>query len=185
MFLFASLANGNQFSAFGQIRFDSLRSDFTPAKYYSFNTKHPTPKRAGFYSALLPGLGQTYNRQYWKTGFVLAGFTTLGLVLNYNSKQYRLYQTVYQGRIDNNPATTDTLFQYSTDDINTLRKGYRTYVEYTVIGMTAFYAANILDAFISAHLKSFDMSKDISMRIQPMWNNFQQPGVRCLITMNR
>jgi hypothetical protein len=185
MFLFALLANCNQFSAWGQIRFDSLRSDFTPATYYSFNTKFPTPKRAGLYSALLPGLGQTYNKQYWKTGFVLAGFTTLGLVLNYNSKQYRLYQTVYQGRIDNNPATTDTLFQYTTDDINTLRKGYRTYVEYTVLGMTAFYAANILDAFISAHLKSFDMSKDISLRIQPSWNSFQQPGVRCLITMNR
>lgn len=171
-------------SANAQIRFDSLRTDYTPKKYFSFQTKHPTPKRAGLYSALLPGLGQTYNRQYWKTGVVLAGFTTLGLVLNYNTKQYRLYQSVYQGRIDNNPATTDTLVQYSTDDINTLRKGYRTYVEYTVIGMTAFYAMNILDAFISAHLKSFDMSKDISLQIQPTFNPIHQAGIRCLVTFN-
>jgi hypothetical protein len=172
-------------SAYGQIQIDSLRTDFTPAKYYAFNTTFPTPKRAGLYSALLPGLGQTYNRQYWKTGVVITGFTTLGFVLNYNTKQYRLYQSVYQSRIDNNPATSDTLFQYSTDDINTLRKGYRTYVEYTVLGITAFYAATVLDAFISAHLKSFDMSKDISFRMQPTWNNLQQPSIRCLITMNR
>lgn len=173
------------FSANAQTRFDTLRADFTPKKYFSFQTKKPTPKRAGLYSALLPGLGQTYNRQYWKTGVVLAGFTTLGLVLNYNTKQYRLYQSVYQGRIDNNPATTDTLVQYSTDDINTLRKGYRTYVEYTVLGMTAFYAMNILDAFISAHLKSFDISKDISLKLQPTLNPMQQPGIRCLVTINQ
>lgn len=171
-------------SANAQTRFDSLRADYTPKKYFAFHTKQPTPKRAGLYSALLPGLGQTYNRQYWKTGVVLAGFTTLGLVLNYNTKQYRLYQSVYQGRIDNNPNTTDTLVQYSTDDINTLRKGYRTYVEYTVLGMTAFYAMNILDAFISAHLKSFDMSKDISLKLYPTLSPIQQPGIRCLVSFN-
>ena len=163
----------------------TLNIDSTTKKHWSFNPKTPIPKRAGFYSALLPGLGQTYNKQYWKTGFVYAGLGALAWVTQYNAKQYRFYQGIYQGRMDNDSQTTDTLIQYSTDDINTLRKAYRTYTEYSVIGITAFYAVNIIDAFVSAHLKTFDMSRDISFKLQPSLNQFRQPGIRCTFALNQ
>ncbi|MBU3676948.1 MAG: hypothetical protein FGM54_07200 [Chitinophagaceae bacterium] len=164
---------------------DSLSHRGTPPHYFSFNTKVPNPKRAGFYSALFPGLGQTYNKQYWKTGLVYMGLGALGLVTQYNAKQYRFYQGIYQGRMDNDSQTSDTLIQYSTEDINTLRKAYRTYTEYSVIGISAFYAINIIDAFVSAHLKTFDMSRDISLKVQPTFNQFRQPGIRCTFALNR
>lgn len=174
-------------TAYAQIKKNTTPpiNDTTSKKQWSFNPKTPVPKRAGFYSALLPGLGQAYNKQYWKTGFVYVGFGALGWVAQYNAKQYRFYQSIYQGRMDNDSQTSDTLIQYSTDDINTLRKAYRTYTEYSVMGITAFYAINIIDAFVSAHLKTFDMSRDISVKFQPSINQFRQPGIRCTFALNQ
>jgi hypothetical protein len=99
-------------------------------------------------------------------------------------KQYRDYHEVYIGRIDADPSTTDTISIYSTDDINTLRKGYRTYTEYTVLAGTLAYLMNILDAYISAHLKTFDMSKDISLRAMPIINERRQPGIRLALALH-
>jgi hypothetical protein len=150
---------------------------------FRFFTTHPSPKRAALYSALLPGLGQVYNRQYWKTGVVYAGMGVIAGFMVSNVRQYRYYHKVYIGRIDADPATTDTLVQYSNDDINTLRKGYRTYTEYTAIAGTLAYLLNILDAYVSAHLKTFDMSRDISFRAMPMLNEQRQPALRVTLAL--
>lgn len=150
---------------------------------FRFFTKHPSPKRAGLYSALLPGLGQVYNKQYWKTGVVYAGMGVIAGFMVSNVRQYRYYHKVYIGRIDADPTTTDTLVQYSNDDINTLRKGYRTYTEYTAIAGTLAYLLNILDAYVSAHLKTFDMSRDISFRAMPIMNEQRQPALRLTLAL--
>jgi len=155
-----------------------------PDSIFRFNTRYPAPKRAGLYSALLPGVGQIYNRQYWKAGVVYAGFGVITGFLISNVKQYRYYHEVYIGRIDADPSTTDTISIYSTDDINTLRKGYRTYTEYTVIAGTLAYLMNILDAYISAHLKTFDMSKDITLRAMPIINERRQPGIKLALALH-
>jgi|688.fasta_scaffold00805_47 hypothetical protein len=135
-----------------------------PDSIFHFNTKTPIPKRAGMYSAALPGLGQIYNRQYWKAGIVYAAAAVTGAFLVGNQRNYRKYHEAYIYRIDNNPNTPVLFPEYSTDDLNTLRKGYRQYVEYSVIAGTLVYVLNILDAYISAHLRTFDMSKDISFQ---------------------
>jgi hypothetical protein len=116
------------------------------------------------YSAALPRLGQIYNRQYWKAGIVYAAAAVTGAFLVGNQRNYRKYHEAYIYRIDNNPNTPVLFPEYSTDDLNTLRKGYRQYVEYSVIAGTLVYVLNILDAYISAHLRTFDMSKDISFQ---------------------
>ena len=155
-----------------------------PDSIFRFNTKIPSPKRAGLYSALVPGLGQIYNKQYWKAGVVYAGFGVISGFLVSNVKQYQYYHKIYIGRIDQDPSTTDTISIYSTDDINTLRKGYQTYTQYTVIAGTLAYVLNILDAYISAHLKTFDMSKDISFRAMPIINERRQPGIKLAFALN-
>lgn len=145
---------------------------------FRFNVKPPNPKRAGLYSAILPGLGQVYNRQYWKLGVIVAAGGAVTGFMIFNNRKYNIYQKAYFGRIDNDPSTTDTFTNYQLSDLDLLRKTYRTYVEYTVIAGTLCYLINILDAFTSAHLKTFDMSKNISMRLSPVFDNRNQYGIR-------
>ena len=154
-----------------------------PDSIFKFNTKISIPKRAGLYSAILPGLGQIYNKQYWKTGLVAVAAGTVTYFIIDNRKNYQKYQEVYISRIDNNPATTDTFYQYSINDIDILRRGFRKYYEYSIISGTVCYLVNILDAFTSSHLKTFDMSKNISMRATPFYNLQKQMGVKMVVSL--
>jgi hypothetical protein len=152
-----------------------------PDSIFRFNVKIPVAKRAGLYSALLPGLGQVYNKQYWKLGVVVAATGAVTGFMIFNTKKYNLYQEAYLGRIDNDPTTTDTFINYQTSDIDLLRKTYRKYTEYTVIAGTLCYLINILDAFTSAHLRTFDMNKNISLRAAPYFDNRRQMGIKILV----
>lgn len=162
---------------------ESLVLPTFPDSIFKFSTRTPIPKRAGLYSACLPGLGQVYNKQYWKTGLVIAGSAVITGFIISNYKQYIKYNKAYIGMIDNNPNTPDTFEDYTVDDVNLIRKGYRQYLEYSVLAATAGYMLNILDAFISAHLKSFDMSKDISFQTRPMFNREKQIGLCLALTI--
>jgi len=154
-----------------------------PDSIFKFNTKISIPKRAGLYSAILPGLGQIYNKQYWKTGLVAVAAGTVTYFIIDNRKNYQKYQEAYISRIDNNPATTDTYYQYSINDIDILRRGFRKYYEYSIISGTVCYLINILDAFTSSHLKTFDMSKNISMKATPYFDTRKQVGVKMVVSL--
>ena len=128
----------------------------------------PNPKKSGLYSALIPGLGQLYNRQYWKIGLVYAAVGVTGYVFVNNLTLYESYRKAYIGRI-NNPYPTDKyVLQYSTDQLNQLQNDYSRYVDLTVLFGTIEYAIQVLDAITSAHLKKFDISRDISMHVRPV-----------------
>lgn len=152
-----------------------------PDSMFVFHTKHPIPKRAALYSALLPGLGQAYNQQLWKSGIVLVGAGAITYFIVSNRQEYLKYQKDYIYRIDNNPLTVTSFPNYSTDDVNLLRTGFRRYYEYSIIAASVAYLVNILDAYTSAHLKTFDMSKDISYRWIP-GNTYQPVSVGLSIT---
>lgn len=154
-----------------------------PDSIFKFNTKISIPKRAGLYSAILPGLGQIYNKQYWKTGLVAVAAGTVTYFIIDNRKNYQKYQEAYISRIDNNPATTDTYYQYSINDIDILRRGFRKYYEYSIISGTLCYLVNILDAFTSSHLKTFDMSKNISMKAIPYFDTRKQVGLKVVVCL--
>ena len=79
--------------------------------------------------------------------------------------------------IDSNPETPNTYENYTIDDVKYLRDGFRQYLEYSIMAAGLGYILNILDAFISAHLKSFDMSKDISYKMVPTLNSNKQIGI--------
>lgn len=151
-----------------------------PDSIFKFKVSKPIAKRAGLYSALLPGLGQAYNKQYWKIGFVTAATGVVAYFYIDNRKNYQTYQKAYINRL-NNPSIVDDYPNRSLDDLNLIRKTYRKYTEYTVIAGTVCYLINILDAFTSAHLKAFDMSKDISLRVAPIFNESKQAGIAMTI----
>jgi hypothetical protein len=147
-----------------------------PDSVLKFRVDKPNPKRAGLYAACLPGLGQLYNKQYWKVGLVYVGAGVItGFVIS-NYKEYNKYRKVYVGMIDSNPETPNTYENYTVDDVKYLRDGFRQYLEYSIMAAGLGYILNILDAFISAHLKSFDMSKDISYKMRPTLNSNKQVG---------
>lgn len=127
----------------------------------------PNPKKAGMYASILPGSGQFYNRQYWKLPLVYAILGTAGYFIKYNYDKYTLYKKAYISRLD---ATTenDQFPLYTVADIKRLQDSYRKDLDVIVLLTAVGYAAQILDAVASAHLKNFDISPDISMRMQPV-----------------
>ena len=127
----------------------------------------PIPKKAGLYSAIIPGMGQLYNRQYWKLPVIYAGMAVSGYFLIDNIQKHRDFRKAYIGRIDNDPTTTDDL-TYTTADLKLLQDTYKKYTDLTVLFTALGYTIQVLDAVASAHLKNFDISPDISMRMAPV-----------------
>lgn len=128
----------------------------------------PNPKRAGLYSAIIPGLGQFYNRQYWKVPVIYAGLAVAGYYFSDNLKNYQSFRKAYIGRI-NNPYPTDQYVKtYTTDQLNQLQNDYNKYLDLTVLFSGVGYALQVLEAITAAHLKNFDISRDISLHMQPV-----------------
>jgi hypothetical protein len=160
-----------------------------------------TPIRATMYAAALPGLGQIYNRKYWKLPFVYGGFGALGYAVSYNSTYYRKYINAYEDFIDLIPATDSYLtiptlqgIDPSTydpvlypDTYNSTRQSYikthllngvtyyRRYRDLSYIGIVAWYLVTIIDANVDASLFDYDISDDLKASIAPV--TFTQFGV--------
>jgi len=157
---------------------DTILVKSFPDSLFRFNVKTPNPKRSGLYSACFPGLGQIYNKQYWKAGVVYAGGAVIGGFIISNYSNYNKYRKAYVGMIDNDPETPNTVENYTVDDVKFLRDGFRRYLEYSIIAATLGYTLNILDAFIAGHLRTFDMSKDISFKARPFITPQKQTGLK-------
>ena len=128
----------------------------------------PIPKKAILYSAILPGLGQVYNRQYWKVPIIYAGMAAAFIAYDFNSSRYETYKKAYIARIDNNPSTTDEFVGLYTDaNLKTLQDSYKRFADMTILLTAVGFAIQSLDALTAAHLKNFDVSKDISFRFSP------------------
>ena len=137
----------------------------TPVKEGPFQ---PNPKKSGMYSAILPGLGQLYNRQYWKIPVIYGGLAIAGYFIVENLNNYQSYRKAYVGRINNNYPTDPYVNIYSSAQLDQLQNDYSKYLDITVLLTGVGYAVQILDAVTSAHLKNFDISRDISMKMKPV-----------------
>ncbi len=136
-------------------------SDTTKAKH--------SPKKAALFSAVLPGMGQAYNKKYWKIPIVYAGFAGLGFWIGTNAKNYKEYNEAYKLRVDGDSATIDKYVgEYSNEDLRSLKRGYRRNLDLSVILTVVWYALNIVDATVDAHLFEFDVSDNLSLRVAPV-----------------
>ena len=128
----------------------------------------PNAKRAGLYSAILPGLGQLYNRQYWKVPVIYAGLAVAGYFITDNLNNYQSFRKAYIGRI-NNPYPTDKYVDlYSIDQLQQLQNEYGKFLNMSVLFTGIGYTLQIVEAMTGAHLKNFDISRDISMQMLPI-----------------
>ena len=124
------------------------------------------PKRAGMYSAIIPGAGQVYAKKYWKVPIIYAGLITSAYYFKENHDLYDLYKSTYINRVNGN--TSDNL-DYSNTDLITLTEHSRRNREVSALLFTLTYILNIVDASVSAHLFDYDVTEDISLHFQPIY----------------
>lgn len=122
------------------------------------------PARATLYSALLPGLGQMYNGDYWKLPIIYGGLMSCGYFLQYNQMQYKRYKTMYN-HATAKPSEYDGWM--TAENIKWYRDTFRRYRDYSIIATVIVYALNVIDANVFAHFQDFDVSDDLSLRIEP------------------
>lgn len=125
------------------------------------------PAKAAFYSAVLPGLGQAYNKRYWKIPIVYAGLGAGIYVYSVNDREYNRYRDAYKRRL---AGYTDDEFQDVLTDKTLIdaQKQFRRQKELSILATAALYLLNIIDANVDAHLRQFNVDEDLSL--QPNFN---------------
>lgn len=160
---------------------DSLAKDsLLKAEYGNVRNFIPDPNRAMWLSLLCPGLGQVYNRRYWKLPIVVGGFVGFGYATSWNNRMLQDYTKAYRDAMDNDPATKSYMDLYPPNykeeniDMEWLKRMlkskkdfYRRNKEMCVIGIVAMYALCAVDAYVDASLMQFDISDDLSMKVKP------------------
>lgn len=135
-------------------------------------TKIHSPRKAGLMSAAIPGLGQIYNKKYWKVPVIYAGFAALAYSFQFNQSRYTKYRDAYKSRIDGDSSTSDEYIGlYSDENLSSLYQFYHRYRDLTVIAGAALYLLNIVDASVDAHLFTFNVDDNLSIRVHPTITN--------------
>lgn len=140
----------------------------------------PDPTRAVWLSALCPGLGQIYNRRYWKLPIVVGAYMGLGYATSWNSRMLTDYTVAYRDIMDTDPSTDSYMdfFPSTTKEedldkewlknILKRRKDYfRQNRDLCIICMVGVYLVAMVDAYVDASLAQFDISPDLSMKVAP------------------
>lgn len=144
--------------------------------------KTHSPQKAAIYSAILPGLGQAYNKKYWKMPIIYAGFGYFAYTITWNNKKLHQNRQAYIDLTDDDPTTNsfkdlEWTRIYNLDNpssVQNLQEGlikrqdfYRRNRDLNIIFTAVFYALNIIDANVDAHFFNFDISDDLSMNWHP------------------
>lgn len=121
-----------------------------------------TPAKAAFYSAILPGLGQAYNKKYWKIPLVYGAIGTSLYFYADSNKKYNQYRDAYKRRLE---GYTDDKFSYLDDSrLIAGQKFYQRNRDLSVLVAVAFYVLNIVDANVDAALIQFNVNENLSVR---------------------
>ncbi len=159
---------------------DTLQTSVSESIQVKPVSKRYSPRKATLLSAAFPGLGQAYTKQYWKMPIIYAGAGVLGyFIVNYH-QQYVSWQDKYGAqRLASEANLPLPVLRPGTDEpysLDMLALRYRFYERnrtFTIILSGVLYALNIMDANVTAHLKDFDLSDDLSLTVKP---SFYQPG---------
>lgn len=138
--------------------------------------KH-SPGKALWMSAVLPGLGQAYNKKYWKIPVIWAGFGGLGYGIYHTASRFVQYRNAYRLQVDQDPSTIGEV--KGIQDPATL-KFYRDQnkrnLDIVSICTAVWYALNLIDAAVDAHLFHYDISDDLTLQWQPVVIDGKYPG---------
>lgn len=137
-----------------------------------------SPLKAVLFSAALPGLGQAYNKKYWKIPIVYAGLGVGAYFLYDQNKKYQGFRKAYQMEVDGNPLTDgkyvlNNRVYTSESNLEQAKNYYRRNVDLISALLVVWYGLNLVDAAVDAHLFDFDVSDDLSMQIAPDFKQYQ------------
>lgn len=157
---------------------DSLAID--PLSGEKMRIFNPDPTRAVWMSALFPGLGQVYNRKYWKLPIVVGGAVGITYALTWNTQMLKDYSLAYKDAMDNDPNTNSYMNFYAPNTneadidmtwlqgaLKTKKDYYRHNRELSIICLAGLYMLCMVDAYVDASLSQFDISPDLSMNVYP------------------
>ena len=127
-----------------------------------------SPKKSALYSTILPGAGQAYTKKYWKIPIIYAGLISSAYYIKESHKLYETYKHTYISRLNGN-RTDEFIGIYTDGNLITLTEHYRRNTEISALLFTLTYVLNIVDASVNAHLFNYNVNKDISMNISPIY----------------
>lgn len=140
----------------------------------------PDPKRALWLALVIPGGGQIYNRKYWKLPIVYGGFIGCLYAMNWNNTMYKDYSQAYLDLMDNDPGTqsynqflhlgmqiTPANEERYKDIFKKRKDKFRRWRDLSFFVMVGVYALSVIDAYVDAELSVFDISDDLSLRVEP------------------
>ena len=149
-------------------------------KKRDWNTWRPSPKRALWLAVAIPGAGQIYNRKYWKLPIVYGGFVGCVYAWRWNNMMYHDYSQAYMDIMDDDPNTASyneflhlgqTITTANTEEwaskFKKRKDKYRRWRDMSVFVLIGVYALSIIDAYVDATLSEFDISDDLSLRVEP------------------
>ncbi|MCR5472051.1 MAG: hypothetical protein K6F02_02680 [Prevotella sp.] len=145
-----------------------------------WNTWRPDPQRALWLALVIPGGGQIYNRKYWKLPIVYGGFVGCIYAMMWNNMMYKDYSQAYLDIMDDDPGTASyNKFLHLGKQITpaneerykqifkSRKDKYRRWRDLSFFCMLGVYAVSVIDAYVDAELSSFDISKDLSLKVRP------------------
>lgn len=161
---------------------------------------NPDPTRAVWMSALFPGLGQLYNRRYWKLPIVIGAYMGLGYATSWNNSMLNDYTKAYRDIMDNDPGTNSYMdfFPPTTNEADLDRKWltnilqsrknfYRRNRDLCIIAMVGVYLIAMVDAYVDASLSHFDITPELSIDVSPALmrdQNSLKPSVGLVWALN-
>lgn len=158
-----------------------VTADEMPLEFTGKRAFNPNPTRAVWMSVLCPGLGQIYNRRYWKLPIIVGGFMGLGYATAWNNNQLTDYTQGYRDLTDADPATdsymnffppnaqeSDFDKQWLTNTMKSRKDYYRRNRDLCIICLVGLYLLCMVDAYVDASLAHFDISDNLSMDVQPV-----------------
>ena len=162
--------------------------ELKPSK--DLTTWTPDPQRALWLALVIPGGGQIYNRKYWKLPLVYGGFMGCIYAMSWNNSMYKDYSQAYLDLSDSDPntqsynqflhlgmqITTDAQRERYKDIFKKRRDKYRRWRDLSFFVMIGVYALSVIDAYVDAELSVFDISKDLSLKVEPTIINNHSSG---------
>ena len=159
----------------GTAQTKDLETQIKPSKKTKAQEQNHSPKKAMLLSTVLPGAGQVYNKKWWKVPIIYAGIGISVYAAMWNKDQFDNYRNAWNIRNDGNEDTKDEYDGiYSDLQLIQIQNYYDKNREVSIAFAVGFYALNILDANVDAHLFEFDVSDDLSMKVEPTVMGFSR-----------
>lgn len=132
---------------------------------YRGHTNHV--RKATMLAALFPGAGFFYTRTYWRIPIYYGGFVVMASVIDYNNRYYTRFKRAYDISQGPDPKSDEFGGRYTAEVLRNSRDAYRRDRDFGIIAVAAIYLLSVLDTYVSATLKNWDVSPDLSLRIEP------------------